>query len=527
MNKRNQTRHSDYTYGAAVLLKSLQHHITRDYVDYILLETPLRPIAEMDRAYLKRLGWNICTVTPIEPKHYNFGRFVDQFAKLHLWSFVQYETVIYLDSDTLVVGNLDSLVDSKLEPEYKLAATRDYLYNSFADTFNMGVFLIHPNLTEFHRLVRLQQNDHINYDHVQSEQGFVNVVYRHQWKDFGTQYNANMALWARGRNEWPLQPIVLHFTLKKGWMTVSGRRNRPHPLSEFLDIWKEAAKSYGVEWQDPSNDVAEVIAEDRRNDKNEAALDVQGRNALNTTFLFGFYLQAHKQAKATFEVVKSIKTHMPSAPLYLLSSAGLHFDPLQQRFENLRFVYDSENIDLPKGVGNLTRFFERIKKAALWCNCSYLVLMEDDTYLHKPLTQRPPHDAGGVTAHLWSWKWSDALKGNFSGVSEWSYESSGMCGGSYIRVEAFLDAYCRTNWTRIQEMNQVMTSIGRYNDVTLAVILMDQGYILRPWRDLTQISGRRRKNPDDPNAPLVHRFKNYYNQPLSEQDGPVISDQVA
>jgi hypothetical protein len=251
------------------------------------------------------------------------------------------------------------------------------------------------------------------------------------------------------------------------------------------------------------------------------------RTGTNTIYppdgsLFGFYVQAHKQPKATLEVVKSIKKHMPSAPVYLLSSAGYHFDPLEQRFFNLRFVYDPENVNLPKGTGNLTHWFDRVKAAALWCNCSYLVIMEEDTILRSPLVNQPPYDAGGV--QTLGWPWSDELKRKYPAVGNWSHIAYGMCGGSYVRVEAYLDAYAKTNWTRIQAMGEVMKVIGRYNDATLAVVMMDQGYILKPWKDLTEVQSN--GQIPDPEAPLLHQFKHFYKQPLTEEDGVVVSDRM-
>jgi hypothetical protein len=131
---------------------------------------------------------------------------------------------------------------------------------------------------------------------------------------------------------------------------------------------------------------------------------------------------------------------MPESPLYLIGSGGYHYDPLVARFggkNTIHYSYEDSNIVLPKG-GNLTAWFDRIQAAALlWCNCTYLVILEDDVAIRKPLIQPPEHDVGGVQRHLWSYHWPEALKGDFSAVN-WSYESYGTCGGgSYVRVEAF------------------------------------------------------------------------------------------
>jgi hypothetical protein len=246
------------------------------------------------------------------------------------------------------------------------------------------------------------------------------------------------------------------------------------------------------------------------------------RDASKDTFLFGFFLQAHKQPKATLEVVRSVKAHMPEAPLYLVSSAGYHYGPLASRFPNIHYTYDPRNVNLPQGnAKELPAWFERIQAAAMWCNCTYLVLLEDDVLMRKALDAAPDHDLGGVTAHLWTRHWPGSLLEEFNGTN-WSYESHGMCGGSYVRTSAFLDAYRNVDWERIGEMGKHWNAIGRFNDVTMAVVMMDRGYALRPWKDLTE----RGKPSYDENASLVHQMKQYYDIPLTEADGPVIDDDL-
>ena len=257
----------------------------------------------------------------------------------------------------------------------------------------------------------------------------------------------------------------------------------------------------------------------------------------NASHLFGFYYQVYKKPKATLEVVKSIRTFMPNAPLYLLSSAGYHYDPLVTRFANFtKYEYDEHNAG-HEGEG-LALWLERLKRAALWCDCEYLVTMEDDTYLHKPLIEAPPDDAGGVMSHLWNPHWTDELRDRFDPNRTWSYESHGLCGGSYFRVSAFLDAYGKTNWSRIEEMGTVWWPIGRYNDVTLAIIMMDAGYRLQPWNNVKQpvtIGQKARRRQVNMTAiqlqrtrdtALTHGLKHFYRKPLTEDDGPVVLENL-
>jgi lipopolysaccharide biosynthesis glycosyltransferase len=244
-----QQQMADYTYGAATLLKSIQEHVESGKVDHILLEIPTRRLPDVDRAYLKGLGWNICAVTPIDAKYKPFGRFINHFNKFHFWSFVEYDKIIYLDSDTLVTGNIDKLLATNLTEGKMIGVTRDYFGIKFVKTFNMGAFIIKPNMTEFHRLMRLQANDEVSYTHHQAEQGFLNSVYYEQWQEIGIEHNANFAVYASKPSAWPADPKILHFTLEKPWQKAppKSRAVANHSrLDEFLQIWVKAATKYGV-----------------------------------------------------------------------------------------------------------------------------------------------------------------------------------------------------------------------------------------------------------------------------------------
>mmetsp|Transcript_6098 Transcript_6098/g.10141 ORF Transcript_6098/g.10141 Transcript_6098/m.10141 type:complete len:133 (-) Transcript_6098:135-533(-) len=95
----------------------------------------------------------------------------------------------------------------------------------------------------------------------------------------------------------------------------------------------------------------------------------------------------------------------------------------------------------------------------------------------------PEHDAGGVANN--GFKWNQVLKDRFN-AGNWSYTSHGMCGRSNVRTGAFLDAYDTINWTRLADMKLDESGIGRHSDITLALLMMDYGFILRPWRDSHQ-----------------------------------------
>jgi len=95
-----------------------------------------------------------------------------------------------------------------------------------------------------------------------------------------------------------------------------------------------------------------------------------------------------------------------------------------------------------------------------------------------------------------------------------------LAAGSYVRSAAFLDAYEHISWPKIEKMLEYKPQlIGAYVDITLGVVMMDRGYILHPWDQMTPLEGGTYHIAD---APLVHGNKSYYFVALTQDDGKVI-----
>lgn len=71
------------------------------------------------------------------------------FTKLHLWQLVQFDKVVFLDADTLVLRNIDDLFERE-----ELSACADV---GWPDCFNSGVFVARPNLDTFAKLYQFAQ----------------------------------------------------------------------------------------------------------------------------------------------------------------------------------------------------------------------------------------------------------------------------------------------------------------------------------------------------------------------------------
>ena len=219
------TDDSNYAYSAIKLLKSIVKNAETTMFDKLILELTQKPLEVNLKKKLLDAGWKFCQVNRIAPRDeaQTFPRFLDQFTKLILWNMTEYKRIVYLDSDVLVVGKIDNLlnVHNYLDRDnLKIACTRDIRGGVWQNAFNMGVFAIKPNGTEFKRLIQMKNDSNVKFESLMSEQGFLNVVYKDKWHEFGFQNNANLAAYSQDRDYWDSfgnTLNVIHYTINKPW----------------------------------------------------------------------------------------------------------------------------------------------------------------------------------------------------------------------------------------------------------------------------------------------------------------------
>lgn len=219
------TDYHGYTDSAIKLIKSIKNNTSFSLKHFFVLEIKEKPLPENIKKQLFAAGWAIKTVSRIPPRdeRKTIHRFRDQFTKLELWAFEEYEANIYFDSDTVVVGNIDTFLGLYKNFEtgkHKIGVTRDLRYGKWQTSFNMGVFVIKPNRTEYKYLIGLKNNESFNFETKMSEQGFLNEAYKNQWYEIGFENNANLAVYTQKRDYWLEREKdikIIHFTMQKPW----------------------------------------------------------------------------------------------------------------------------------------------------------------------------------------------------------------------------------------------------------------------------------------------------------------------
>ncbi|XP_071701049.1 putative UDP-glucuronate:xylan alpha-glucuronosyltransferase 4 [Rutidosis leptorrhynchoides] len=134
--------HSSETYvcGAIALAQSiLQTNSTKDLI--LLVDDSISPKSIRG---LKAAGWKIKRIQRIKSPHAKKGAYNEyNYSKLRIWQLIEYDKVIFIDADLIVLKNLDEFFNY---PQLSAVGNDRYLFNS-------GVILIEPSQCMFNSLM--------------------------------------------------------------------------------------------------------------------------------------------------------------------------------------------------------------------------------------------------------------------------------------------------------------------------------------------------------------------------------------
>ncbi len=236
---------SDYVLGALALAKSLKQ-VRSEYplivlstyqvannVDVLeregcIVQEVSRP--ELSDAFRERHSRSAQHIAaPFTKGHKpTFHDPLDNFCKLRLWELEQYDRVVFLDADVIVVRNIDKLFGY---PEFSAAPN---LYETLKDMhrLNSGVFVAQPSRYTYDKMIeRLDQRDTFWR---RTDQTFLESFFP-DWHGLPYVFNAlqyiyfNLpALW-----HWPSIRVV-HYQYEKPWEPIHPKADQLQPL---IDLW--------------------------------------------------------------------------------------------------------------------------------------------------------------------------------------------------------------------------------------------------------------------------------------------------
>lgn len=237
-----------YTLAAIKLGHSLRWWFPPEQLDLILMVTENFGISgapDFARRvrFLKAVGWNIlCRVPIIEsPRSAPDNRFHGSrvYSRLNVWGLTEYDAVLSLDLDTLVIRDPSPLFTHHLAAMraagLTLGAARDRP-DARSASFNAGVLLVIPSQTQLHSLTAgIASTPH---DLEYAEQGYLNAVYNQaSYHVLPFQYNANVVSKLYDPDLWRKDKTIAHFTVAKPWQSFRRLSSSHMPfLCWFWDV---------------------------------------------------------------------------------------------------------------------------------------------------------------------------------------------------------------------------------------------------------------------------------------------------
>ena len=242
---KDETYQEGFEIGVRVLGQSLRESKTDK--EYVVLCT--KDVPEATRKVLAVDGWTVKMMDGLEKgeiKHFNAF-----FLKLHVWLLEEYRRVVYLDSDTVVVRNVDELFRCG-----SFCATYRH-----SDLFNAGVMVFKPSVAHHYQLKHLpcprkkrrcddQILLNIHYDILKYASLFngKDPRYHEEPLRLPWKYNADIGMYYLN-SQWLIPELkIIHFTLgplkPMQWWT--------YPLFDQNWIWNEYRERLPFRFNEPS-----------------------------------------------------------------------------------------------------------------------------------------------------------------------------------------------------------------------------------------------------------------------------------
>lgn len=228
-----------YVPGIEALGRSLVE--TQTSAPRVVMVTPEVPTEATSK--LAAQGWEIREVAPIPNPHRDdellFRRFGASFTKLRAFDLCEYERIVFLDADTIVLRNIDDLFQ---RPGF--AAAPDFF---MPDRFNSGVMVVEPSHALFERL-QAALSTSPSYDG--GDQGFLNSFWPDWWSmpvahRLTSGYNMHHFVFQfmMGHPSLRAQCLadirVLHYTLQKPWMQFTVMGGAKHWWDKYYEVHPE------------------------------------------------------------------------------------------------------------------------------------------------------------------------------------------------------------------------------------------------------------------------------------------------
>ncbi|KQQ71024.1 glycosyl transferase [Rhizobium sp. Leaf321] len=239
---------ADYAMGATALARSIR--LTGTTAEIVVLYTAA--VSASDLGPLEALGCRLVEVAHLplsdafNDRHARknlhgaapftkgnkpeFHTPLDNFCKLRLWQLTDYDKVVFVDADALVLKNIDKLF---AYPEFSAAPN---VYESMADfhRMNSGVFVAKPSLQTFDAMMAALDVPDVFWR--RTDQTFLEHFFP-DWHGLPVTMNMLQYVWFAMPDLWNWKSIgILHYQYEKPW-----EKNHPkaQQLKPLIDLWRD------------------------------------------------------------------------------------------------------------------------------------------------------------------------------------------------------------------------------------------------------------------------------------------------
>jgi len=242
------TGDSAYFLGAMVLGYSLKKvNTTADMVIMVTDDVPQHQIKLLQDFY-QVVHVNLLEVPSKLFKHYEWSRFKHVFTKFEAFKFEEYDKVILIDIDMLVLRNMDHLFNitapaamciykglphNKIIPKKYLVQKNNSSQVSYG--INAGLVLIKPSIDEYDKIVK-DLNTNNSYVLRNPEQEYMSIRYANNFTHIDLSYNYQVGIIKNMKKFIRNEPHNIHYSwTNKPWLKfVDQEKYKRHVVENFI-----------------------------------------------------------------------------------------------------------------------------------------------------------------------------------------------------------------------------------------------------------------------------------------------------
>lgn len=175
-------------------------------------------VTDLNVTNLEKVGWKVKFTHDLEFKGVDISDVRSwhrhNFNKLALWTWTQYEKVIFVDADVLCKGPVKDMLSMPGD----FAASPDVWWNVLTDNrFNSGVIIFRPSMEEY-ALLYDAVSDPKMHNPWEADQAFLNNFYKFRYYGMPYKFNLNLVMVPYWREEWDSlwdEAVFVHYTVRK------------------------------------------------------------------------------------------------------------------------------------------------------------------------------------------------------------------------------------------------------------------------------------------------------------------------